>query len=171
MLSESLVNMYNNTALILALLLTITVPGAIDVDPHNDSIWTEQHVETGKAIAGLVFFLTSVLAVFGIQFCIKFLSQLSQIPKDKTTEYLTAVGAKWAGIKLLLEDVVVIGFVLGILLQLSVSQPLWVFLPGTVAAIALYLWTNHYARQALIRPKDAIFVREIQNLAVSVNRA
>ena len=166
-LNEDLVAMLQNTALILALLLTITVPASIDVDIYDGSIWmlnqnSTDLADVAKAATGLVFFITSLMCMYGIRYLVWLLSQLAAIPVEKTSAFLLHLGVSWIQVKTNLENWTTELFTWGILLQLSISQPIWVFIVGFCVTLAGSLIFLPCGISAVIHSKNVISLEALR---------
>ena len=154
-LNEDLVGMYNNTALLLALLLTIAVTGFTGdgIDAHDNCVW-QNHEDTGKAVFSFIMFVLALQCILGIRYAVTALSQLSQIPMGNTREWCQLTGAFFVfKFNVMIGDFTTYTFLLGILVLFSISSTVWLFVPAAIFVVVWILFSEQSMRPALIKSK------------------
>eukprot|EP00040_Diaphanoeca_grandis_P039747 m.260026 g.260026 ORF g.260026 m.260026 type:complete len:310 (-) comp39056_c0_seq1:87-1016(-) len=124
--ADSLVGTYTNSSIVMALLLTIAVPGDSPT-PINDTMWGNDPHRLEQVVWAneLVLSFVSMLCIFGLLFCVGLLSQIASIPKQAAKIFLIKMGPGKANFHQTLWKLSCYLYFVTIFLRMSMVIPAW----------------------------------------------
>lgn len=156
-IAASFNSMCTNSAVVLALILSIVCPSdGTNIDPNPECVWGEA-AEFATALYGLAMYSLTLICLCGIWFYTFLLSQIAQVPAGEVKNYVEKVGPNLTfRATVVSNDLILIMFPLTMLLQLSIEHPAWVSVVSFFLSIYVITKFSKTFRNMLIAPKNAL---------------
>lgn len=160
-LHDNLVATYESLALVSALFLTMIYAFADGPpDAIEDSLWGE-YADIGINISGIVNGL-AVVANLGCTFdCVLLLLRLSEIPASHTRLFVRTYGSGYMFSPYTLNGLGFWPFIIGIVLNYSLTYKIWAFVPVIFFAVCYIAWFT-YNWNTQMEPARAKVLKIIQ---------
>eukprot|EP00041_Stephanoeca_diplocostata_P006406 m.83499 g.83499 ORF g.83499 m.83499 type:complete len:282 (-) comp16348_c0_seq1:1536-2381(-) len=126
---DAMTQALTNSSIVMALILTISIPSGESLTPAVDTIWGSGDSKLVEAMINthdLIVAVTATACIVGLLLAVALLDQISRIPKASVAIYMVKIGPGKAQAPDLMWRIICLLFLLSIFLKISLTAELWV---------------------------------------------